>query len=499
MRAASTRRMRGVVQASTRKMRGVAVAGWRRLKSETSSRDVEWPKPLSPEWLALQKRPFFGIPADEAAPVRSPVEEGWLEKKERLRAEERAREKAREKAAERAFDAIQRSNGATLSPPEDVAARLRSGAPSSFARPHPLARPPPSPRLEKMRAFDMRPLDIKRALDAKVVGQDAAKRAIAVAVAEHYGHARRCLEDPERFKGRTWHKKNLLLLGPSGCGKTQLCRALAEIVDAAYVKADATKFSATGYVGRDVDDVIAQLVDAAGEDREAAEVGVVHVDEIDKVCERPGGLLGAAASVNTRDVQTSLLKLMEDAEMTVGAKGPAPARAGGAKAPAASTFSTKFVLWIFSGAFVPLLDKLEADGETTPTAQDLVESGLIHEFVGRVPVRCALDPLSADDLVAILSADNDMSPLRQQKDYFDTYDIDLTVDDEALEAIAERALAHGLGARALVSELDAVLRDAAFHLPSAQTDRLHLDRAFVDDPAAALDRVLQSAGVFRDS
>ena len=338
----------------------------------------------------------------------------------------------------------------------------------------------------------MTPAEIKRALDLEVVGQHAAKRAIAVAVAEHYGHARRCLEDPTR-KDATWHKKNLLLLGPSGCGKTQLCRALAKVVDAAYVKADATKFSATGYVGRDVDDVVAQLVDAAGDDREAAEFGVVHVDEIDKVCERPGGLLGGGASVNTRDVQTSLLKLMEDAELAVGNKGPPVSVRAGAK-PASATFSTKFVLWIFSGAFVPLLDKLAREGAAGPSARDLVESGLIHEFVGRVPVRCALDPLSADDLVSILAADGAMSPLHQQKAYFETYDIELTVGDDALEAIAARALAHGLGARALVSELDAVLRDFAFHLPSADADRLHLDAALVADPAAALDRALRDAG-----
>ena len=454
-----------------------------------------WPKTNSPEWLALQKRPssggpigpraprdgssrsFFGIPADDAPPVRSPVEEGWLEQRRKARIEERAREKA----AEARFDKIQATNGAT--PP---------GSPSALARPHPLARPPPSPRLERMRGFRMTPAEIKRALDLEVVGQHAAKRAIAVAVAEHYGHARRCLEDPTR-KDATWHKKNLLLLGPSGCGKTQLCRALAKVVDAAYVKADATKFSATGYVGRDVDDVVAQLVDAAGDDREAAEFGVVHVDEIDKVCERPGGLLGGGASVNTRDVQTSLLKLMEDAELAVGNKGPPVSVRAGAK-PASATFSTKFVLWIFSGAFVPLLDRLAREGAAGPSARDLVESGLIHEFVGRVPVRCALDPLSADDLVSILAADGAMSPLHQQKAYFETYDIELTVGDDALEAIAARALAHGLGARALVSELDAVLRDFAFHLPSADADRLHLDAALVADPAAALDRALRDAG-----
>ncbi|KAH8056807.1 hypothetical protein JL721_9926 [Aureococcus anophagefferens] len=455
-----------------------------------------WPKTNSPEWLALQKRPssggpigpraphdggpigpraprdggpigpraprdggnrsFFGIPADDAPPVRSPVEEGWLEQRRKARIEERAREQA----AEARFDKIQATNGAKP-----------SGSPSALARPH---------RREAA----------ARALDLEVVGQHAAKRAIAVAVAEHYGHARRCLEDPTR-RDATWHKKNLLLLGPSGCGKTQLCRALAKVVDAAYVKADATKFSATGYVGRDVDDVVAQLVDAAGDDREAAEFGVVHVDEIDKVCERPGGLLGGGASVNTRDVQTSLLKLMEDAELAVGNKGPPVSVRAGAK-PASATFSTKFVLWIFSGAFLPLLDRLAREGAAGPSARDLVESGLIHEFVGRVPVRCALDPLSADDLVSILAADGAMSPLHQQKAYFETYDIELTVGDDALEAIAERALAHGLGARCLRARR--VLRGFAFHLPSADAHRLHLDAALVADPAAALDRALRDAG-----
>jgi len=273
----------------------------------------------------------------------------------------------------------------------------------------------------------------------------------------------------------------VLLTGPSGSGKTQLCRALADVVDACYVKADATTFSATGYVGRDVDDVIHQLVDAAGDDSQAAEFGVVHVDEIDKVAERPAGLLGGGGTVNTRDVQTALLKLMEDAEVPIN-RGAAT----GARAARKGPFSTKHVLFIFSGAFEHMA--------AAPTPQDLVDAGLCREFVGRVPVRCALDPLSIDDLMAILAADSDLSPLAQWADMFEAHNIALAWDREALAVIALRAHQHGLGARALVTELDLVLRDLAFALPGTYAGELFLDAALVEDPAAALERLLAGAG-----
>ncbi|KAH8045584.1 hypothetical protein JL722_14165 [Aureococcus anophagefferens] len=321
-----------------------------------------WPKTNSPEWLALQKRPssggpigpraprdggpigpraprdggnrsFFGIPADDAPPVRSPVEEGWLEQRRKARIEERAREQA----AEARFDKIQATNGA-----KPRARRARSGRTRLGRRRR---------RAERMRGFRMTPAEIKRALDLEVVGQHAAKRAIAVAVAEHYGHARR---------------------SPT-----------------------------------------------AGDDREAAEFGVVHVDEIDKVCERPGGLLGGGASVNTRDVQTSLLKLMEDGARRREQGPPVSVRAG-AK-PASATFSTKFVLWIFSGAFVPLLDRLAREGAAGPSALDLVESGLIHESAGA-----------------------------RAKAYFETYDIELTVGDDA-RGHRERAATPARSSNANVS------------------------------------------------
>ncbi|KAJ1447151.1 P-loop containing nucleoside triphosphate hydrolase protein [Pelagophyceae sp. CCMP2097] len=451
-----------------------------------------WPKPESPEFLALSRRPK----QDEEVPKEAVVKP-VAEPNEPHDADPFASEAAREafavdvnpdlKVDPRMFtrDPVDPRTPAqfTGAPISVLPADIVEAAPVSAAPVVPVL----SARAKKMAAFRMTPYDVKAALDKQVVGQIEAKKAIAVAIAEHFHHARRCLEDESR-RGRQYHKKNILLVGPSGCGKTQLLRAVANLVDAPLVKADATKFSATGYVGGDVDSLVQQLFEAADGDASSAEFGIIYIDEVDKICDRPQSALfagGGAGGVNTRDVQTALLKLMEDAEL--------PMSKLTTKKPmkqAGETFSTKNVLWVFSGAF----ESLTRGGEvaTTPTARDFVDAGLLHEFVGRIPVRVALSQLTVDQLVEILEMDSDLSPLHQYVDSFLGHGISLTFEREALQQIAQRAFDHRLGARGLVTELEATLRDFAYHLPSCSSvERLHLDVATVLAPEAALEAILR--------
>jgi len=323
----------------------------------------------------------------------------------------------------------------------------------------------------------MKPRDVKRLLDERVVGQHEAKKAIAVAISEHYHHARRCLEEPALLE-QHFHKPNMLLFGPSGSGKSHLMRAAASIAGAPFVKADATKFSATGYVGGDVADVPALLLEAADHDLSSAQFGLVYVDEIDKVCCGTPGSSEWSSGVNTRDVQTSLLKLMEDFEVQV----PHTKTTLLPHQKKKTTFSTKFVLFVFAGAF---------EHKRLTSAQDFVDAGLLREFVGRIPVRVALKPLTVDDLLKILRTANDVSPLSRYVNAFANHGIRFTFDDDALALVAERAHAHGLGARGLLTQVEQTLRDFSYHLPSCHVDHFHLDRRTVLRPHRTLLKILQ--------
>ena len=252
-------------------------------------------------------------------------------------------------------------------------------------------------RLEAISKFSLTPRELKARLDTYVIGQEEAKRAISVALTDHFQHARRVLADPALLLDEPYHKRNVLLLGPSGVGKTALLRAARLAVDAPLVTADATAFSATGYVGRDASDVAAQLVAAADGDRDLASFGVVCVDEVDKLRARNGN-----SDAHTRHVQSSLLKLVEDAEIDLDSSGgAAPVKRARLLNPDSTfdnLFSTKHVLFVFCGAFTDLVDRERI------TPDDLVDAGLIRELVGRLAVRVRLDALNVDDLACILAA-----------------------------------------------------------------------------------------------
>ncbi|MEM0969175.1 MAG: AAA family ATPase, partial [Verrucomicrobiota bacterium] len=366
--------------------------------------------------------------------------------------------------------------------------------------------------------FNLRPRDIKAHLDRYVIQQHDAKKALSIAVCDHYNHAkflRRLQEDdPEQARQIEIAKQNVVILGPTGVGKTYLVKHVAELIGVPFVKADATKFSETGYVGADVDDLVRELVQKADGDVGLAEYGIIYIDEVDKLATR-GDMIGR--DVSGRGVQTTLLKLMEDTEVPLRNPMDIPGqmqammdfqsgRRGG------EVVNTRHILFIVSGAFSGLQGVIAnrlrdgsigfgAEQKDVPqsaqlvkqvSTQDLIDYGFEAEFVGRLPVRVVCEPLEAEDLFSILR-DSEGSLIRQYERDFEAYGIHAEFDESALQAIAERAVREETGARGLVTVCESILREFKFELPGTNAERLLVDRALVEDPRAALEQYRQSA------
>jgi endopeptidase Clp ATP-binding regulatory subunit ClpX len=357
----------------------------------------------------------------------------------------------------------------------------------------------------------MRPRDVSEYLQRFVIRQDEAKKVLAVTVCDHYNHVRRCINNPEELT-RDYGKPNVLLLGPTGVGKTYLIRILAKLLGVPFVKADATKFSETGYVGNDVEDLVRDLVRTANGDVELAQYGIIFIDEIDKIasCEELG------RDVSGRGVQVNLLKLMEDTEVSIVAPNDITAQMSamvsfGTKRGKRETIGTRHILFIMSGAF----DKLNAhvrrrtsasaigfgrningdpgdDFLHLATTADFVQYGLEPEFVGRLPVRVACEHLKKDDLAQILLR-SEGSILRQYESDFMGYGIELTFDEEAIYAIADLAVAENTGARGLMTVLERLFRDFKFHLPSSPLRQLRISSEAVANPASHLKKLLSES------
>ena len=216
--------------------------------------------------------------------------------------------------------------------------------------------------LRLIREFNLKPREIRDYLDRFVIQQAEAKKVLSVAICDHYNHVRQCLENPG-LQERDYAKQNILLLGPTGVGKTYLMRCIAKLIGVPFVKADATKFSETGYVGGDVEDLVRDLVKAANGDVELAQYGIIYVDEIDKIASAAGNTVGR--DVSGRGVQINLLKLMEDTEVNLQSQNDI---AGQIQAmmdlqrrsgPRRRTINTRHVLFIVSGAFDKLSDQVK--------------------------------------------------------------------------------------------------------------------------------------------
>lgn len=374
----------------------------------------------------------------------------------------------------------------------------------------------PNEVMRSIKEFSFKPKEIRDYLDRFVISQDEAKKVLGTAICDHYNHVRRCLENPELAQ-KDFSKHNIVMLGPTGVGKTYLMRCIAKLIGVPFVKADATKFSETGYVGYDVEDIVRDLVKAADGDVELAKFGIVYLDEIDKIA---GKAAEGGRDVSGRGVQINLLKLMEDTDVKLigqtdmlGQMQAMMSLQTTGKAPP-STISTKFILFIVSGAFDKMKDivrkrlgsatigfnssaneRIDDDNEALKQVQtqDLVKFGFEPEFVGRLPVRVVLDELNSKDLEQILTvAENGI--LDQYRENFAGYNIELKTDQvKALQAIAEKAVEEKTGARGLMTVLEKIFRDYKFELPGSGIECLNLTENMVKKPADELEKLLKEA------
>ncbi|MFL2657594.1 MAG: AAA family ATPase [Akkermansiaceae bacterium] len=360
------------------------------------------------------------------------------------------------------------------------------------------------PDVDDIFEFDLLPRDIKAHLDRFVIRQDEAKKALSIAVCDHYNHVKTLKAQEEEEEKIELQKQNVMVVGPTGVGKTYLVKHIAELIGVPFVKADATKFSETGYVGGDVDDLVRELVSKANGDVSLAEYGIIYIDEVDKLASSGGGgMIGR--DVSGRGVQTTLLKLMEETEVPL--RNPQDMRGqmmammdmqNGKKNK--ESINTKHILFIVSGAFSGLEKIVRkrsqaaqigfSTEQATPmmdnelfkhvTTQDYIDFGFEAEFIGRIPVRVVCEHLEASDLEAILKY-SEGSLLRQYEREFEAYGIDLKVKDSGITKIAEMAADEKTGARGLMTVGERILRDFKYELPGTSVTELVLDDDLIDN------------------
>jgi len=363
--------------------------------------------------------------------------------------------------------------------------------------------------------FNLLPRDIKAHLDRFVIKQEEAKKVLAIAVCDHYNHAnylrRLEKEDPDRAQEIEYIKQNVILVGPTGVGKTYLIKHIADLIKVPFVKADATKFSETGYVGGDVEDLVRELVHKANGDVNLAQFGIIYIDEIDKIASA-GNLIGR--DVSGRGVQTTLLKLMEETEVPVRSMNDLQAqlqaafefqRRGKAKR---DTINTRHILFVVSGAFEKLKEQVARrvrhgqigfsaqpvqvmDNELFQhvTTHDFIEYGFEPEFIGRLPVRVVCEELDAKDLFDIMKY-SEGSLLRQYERAFRAYGIEISFEDEALRLLAQTGALEKTGARGLLTVFEKLFRDYKFHLAGSGLTQLRVTATVVREPQRVLEQLM---------
>ena len=323
------------------------------------------------------------------------------------------------------------------------------------------------------------PKEIKKILDDYVIGQEEAKKTLSVAVYNHY--KRIAHEESEKKDDVEIQKSNILLLGPTGCGKTLLARTLAKILNVPFAIADATTLTEAGYVGEDVENILLKLIQAADGDIQKAEKGIVYIDEIDKIT-RKSENLSITRDVSGEGVQQALLKIVEG---TIASVPPQ----GGRKHPNQEMLqiNTENILFICGGAFEGLeniikdrtgkksigfgtkiesskeINKYEVFQEMLP--EDLLKYGLIPEFIGRLPIIATLKDLDKEALIKIATEPKN-ALVKQYKKLLELDNVELEFEDEALRAIAKKAIDRNTGARGLRSIVESVMMESMYEVPS---------------------------------